>query len=136
MNSPRNPKRRGQFITGYTLPNNSGAFLEETSFLIPENNYTDTGNDAHATLGLIDGSSVVTQFYLQTSKIVKTTGTLPLYGVSGVTGFLVGEPTGYSKTFLSADVIRTGNLIENLVFKEGYAEQYKYDYLHYLSHRI
>lgn len=134
--TPATLKDGDKFITGYTLPNNSGAFLEETSFLIPENNYTDTGNDAHATLGLTDGSSVVTQFYLQTSKIVKTTGILPLYGVSGVTGFLVGEPTGYSKTFLSADVIRTGTLTENLVFKEGYTEQYKHDYLHYLSHRI
>ena len=134
--TPSTVKDGDRFITGYTLPNNSGAFLEETSFLIPENNYTDTGNDAHATLGLTDGSSVVNQFFLQTSKIVKTTGVLPLYGVSGVTGLLVGEPTGYSKTFLSADIIRTGNLIENLVFKEGYAEQYKYDYLHYLSHRI
>lgn len=134
--TPATLKDGDKFITGYTLPNNSGAFLEETSFLIPENNYTDTGNDAHATLGLTDGSSVVTQFYLQTSKIVKTTGILPLYGVNAVTGFLVGEPTGYSKTFLSEEIIRTGSLTENLVFKEGYAEQYKHDYLHYLSHRI
>jgi len=27
-------------------------------------------------------------------------------------------------------------VVENLIFREGYAEQYKYDYLHYLSHRI
>jgi len=87
-------------------------------------------------LGLTDGSNIVTDFSLQSSKIVKTTGTLPLYGVTGVTGFLVGEPTGYLKTFLTQDVLRTGSLIENLIFKEGYVEQYKHDYLHYLSTRI
>ena len=134
--TPLTLKDGDKFITGYTLPNNSGAFVEETAFLIPENNYTDTGDDAHATLGLTDGSNVVTDFTLQSSKIVKTTGTLPLYGVSGVTGFLVGEPTGYLKTFLTQDVLRTGSLIENLIFKEGYVEQYKHDYLHYLSTRI
>lgn len=134
--TPLTLKDGDRFITGYTLPNNSGAFIEETSFLIPENNYTDTGNDAHATLGLTDGSNIVTDFSLQSSKIVKTTGILPLYGVSGVTGVLVGEPTGYVKTFLSADIIRTGTTIENLIFREGYSEQYKHDYLHYLSTRI
>ena len=134
--TPLTLKDGDRFITGYTLPNNSGAFIEETSFLIPENNYTDTGDDAHATLGLTDGSNVVIDFALQSSKIVKTTGTLPMYGVSGVTGFLVGEPTGYLKTFLSEEILRTGSLIENLIFKEGYIEQYKHDYLHYLSTRI
>ena len=134
--TPLTLKDGDKFITGYTLPNNSGAFVEETAFLIPENNYTDTGNDAHATLGLTDGSNIVTDFTVQSSKIVKTTGTFPLYGVSGVTGFLVGEPTGYLKTFLTQDVLRTGSLIENLIFKEGYLEQYKHDYLHYLSTRI
>jgi len=134
--TPLTLKDGDKFITGYTLPNNSGAFVEETAFLIPENNYTDTGDDAHATLGLTDGSNIVTDFTVQSSKIVKTTGTFPLYGVSGVTGFLVGEPTGYLKTFLSEDLLRTGSLIENLIFKEGYVEQYKHDYLHYLSTRI
>ena len=134
--TPLTLKDGDRFITGYTLPNNSGAFVEETSFLIPENNYTDTGDDAHATLGLTDGSNIVMDFALQSSKIVKTTGILPLYGVSGVTGFLVGEPTGYVKTFLSADIIRTGTTIENLIFREGYSEQYKHDYLHYLSSRL
>ncbi len=134
--TPLTLKDGDRFITGYTLPNNSGAFVEETSFLIPENNYTDTGDDAHATLGLTDGSNVVTDFTVQSSRIVKTTGTLPLYGVSGVTGFLVGEPTGYLKTFLSEEILKTGNLIENLIFREGYIEQYKHDYLHYLSTRI
>jgi len=134
--TPLTLKDGDRFITGYTLPNNSGAFIEETSFLIPENNYTDTGDDAHATLGLTDGSNVVIDFALQSSKIVKTTGTLPMYGVSGVTGFLAEEPTGYLKTFLSEEILRTGSLIENLIFKEGYIEQYKHDYLHYLSTRI
>jgi len=125
-----------RFITGYTLPNNSGVFTEETSFLIPENNYTDTGDDAHATLGLIDISNIVTDFSLQSSKTVKTTGIIPLYDISGITGILINEPTGYLKTFLSKDFNRTGTVVENLIFREGYAEQYKYDYLHYLSHRI
>ncbi len=134
--TPPTLKDGDRFITGYTLPNNSGAFVEETSFLIPENNYTDTGDDAHATLGLTDGSNIVADFALQSSKIVKTTGTLPLYGVSGVTGILVGEPTGYLKTFITEEILRTGSLIENLIFREGYIEQYKHDYLHYLSTRL
>ena len=36
--TPLTLKDGDRFITGYTLPNNSGAFVEETSFLIPENN--------------------------------------------------------------------------------------------------
>ena len=134
--TPLTLKDGERFITGYTLPNNSGAFLEETSFLIPENDYTDTGNDAHATLGLTNQSAVVSDFSLQSTKTVKKSGLVPLYGIAPVTGFLVGEPTGFSKIFLTAEVNRTGTIVTNLEFKDNRINEYKYDYLHYLSDRI
>lgn len=125
-----------RFITGYSLPNNSGSYLEETSFLIPENDYNPTGDDAFATLGLVDSGDVVTRYTIQTTRVVTLTSGVTLYDVSPITGILLGEPTGYQKTDLTTTLDKTGSLVENLVFKDGYMENYKYDYLHFLERRI
>lgn len=126
-----------RFITGYTLPNNSGSYLEETSFLIKTNNYRPTGDDAFATLGLRDSGDFVETFTVISNKVVGfQTGVIPLYGLIPITGTLLGSPTGYLKTTLSTFIERTGNLVENLQFLPEYQNRYKKDYLYYLDKRL
>lgn len=125
-----------RFITGYVLPNNSGSYLEETSFLIPETDYTPTGNDAFATLGLEDSSDFVTRYTLTSTKKVTTSDDITLYEVQPITGLLLSEPTGYQKTYLFDEILKTGDLVENLSFIEGKIDNYKLDYIHYLDQRI
>lgn len=125
-----------RFLTGYTLPNNSGSYLEETSFLIPQSDYLPTGDDAFATLGLVDSGDVVTRYTVETTKIVEIVSGVALYEISPITGILLEEPTGYEKTNLTESISKTGSLAESLSFKSGYAEPYKLNYIYYLDQRI
>lgn len=125
-----------RFFTGYSLDNGSGSYLEETSFLIPDDNYTTTGDNAFATLGLVDSGDVVTRYTVTSTKVVTTASGVTLYEVQPITGILLGEPTGYQKTILTTNVAKTGSLVESLQFKEGWVEDYRHDYLHYLEQRV
>lgn len=134
--SPYSRNDGERFLTGYILPNNSGAYLEETSFLIPEFTYTPTGNDAFATLGLVDSGDLVTRYTVTNTKLVSTSSDIILYDTVPVTGILESEPTGYQKNYLFDSILKTGNLAENLSFIDGKIDDYKFDYLHYLDQRI
>lgn len=126
-----------RFVTGYTLPNNSGYFVEETSFLLPYSQYKPTGDDVFATLGLKNSGGVVTTFVVTGySTGNSVTGIVPLYGFNPITGILLNSPTGYLKTTLSTTILRTGNLVENLQFFDSYKGKFKKDYLYYLDKRL
>lgn len=126
----------GRFFTGYSLPNNSGDYLEETSFLLKDNLYSTSGDGAHATLGLKNSGVILTEYSLVSTKIVSSQESFPIYGVVPVTGFLLDSPTGYSKTYLTKTITKTGSILENLSFIDDSAQSYKHDYLYYTSERI
>lgn len=125
-----------RFITGYTLPNNSGQYVEGTSFLFKTDNYETTGDSAFSTLGLSASGELVDTYTVERIEKVYTTGELPLYSLSPITGFLLSAPTGYLKTFLSTSFFRTGDIISNLDIMNKYKERYKKDYLYYLDRRV
>lgn len=126
-----------KLLTGYTLPNNSGSYLEETAFLIPANNYKPTGDDAFATLGLRNSGGFVEAYTITSNRLVNVvTGLIPLYGLVPVTGTLLSSPTGYVKTTLSTNIFRTGTITESLEFLEKYKTKFKKDYLYYLEKRL
>lgn len=129
-----------RFLTGYILDNNSGSFLEETSFLIPyTGNYQDyipTGNGAFDTLGLENSGNIVNAFTLQSSKKVETIQAYPIYEVVPLTGVLLEEPTGYQKTYNKNFIEKTSSTIGSLEFIDSSIELYKHDYIHYLDKRI
>ena len=129
-----------RFITGYALANNSGSYIEGTSFLIPYdanyNDYIPTGSEAHSTLGLTDNSQTVESFSISSVKKTQTVESYPLFSISQLTGFLTEEPTGYSIEYLTETV--TSNISEtgSLQFIDNSIDLYKHDYLHYLQKRI
>lgn len=131
-------KKDGErFLTGYTLPNNSGYYIEETSFLLPSYNYRPTGDDAFATLGLKNSGGLIETFVISSNKIVTTTtGQFPLYGLIPVTGNLLNAATGYIKTPLSNIISRTGNIIQNLQFLDQYTGRFKKDYIYFMDKRL
>jgi hypothetical protein len=134
--SPYSRNDGERFLTGYTLPNNSGSYIEETSFLIPNYNYRPTGDNAFATLNLRDSGDFVTRYTLSSVRGFNSTGVIPLYDLVPITGFLLNEPTGYEKTTLSTTILRTGNLVENLEFLDQYKGRFKKDFIYYLDKRI
>jgi len=134
--SPYSRNDGDRFFTGYTLPNNSGSYLEETSFLIPDYNYRPTGDDAFATLNLRNSGDFVTRYTLTGIRNLSATGSIPLYGLTPITGLLLGEATGYQKTTLSTTIFRTGNLVEDLQFLDQYKGRYKKDFIYYLDKRL
>lgn len=124
-----------RFLTGYSLPNNSGDYLEGTSFLIKDNLYEPTGNDAFATLGLKASGSIVEEYTVSSTRLVSTENSLPLYGIVPITG-IIQEATGFNKTYLSTTIDRTGSIVGNLQFLDGISERYKFDYLYFNAERI
>lgn len=129
-----------RFITGYALANNSGSYVEGTSFLIPYdatyNDYTPTGSEAHSTLGLTDNSQTVEAFSISSVKQVQTVSGYPLFSISQLTGLLLEEPTGYSVTYLTKTVESDYSETGRLQFVDDSIELYKHDYVHYLKERI
>ena len=126
-----------RLMTGYVLPNGSGSYLEETSYLYKTNIYRPTGDDAFATLGLTDSGAVVDSYSIETTRVTNIiTGSVPLYKFVPITGILLSAPTGYSKTILSTTNIVTGDSIENLGFIPSYKTKYKKDYLYFLERRL
>jgi hypothetical protein len=125
-----------RFITGYTLPNNSGTYLEETSFLIENDLYQPSGNDAFATLGLTANSGIISQYEMITNKVVTFQTGLPLYNFLPITGIIVDQPSGYLKINLTGSIIRTGEMLNTLTFKSGILSSYQNDYLYYLGKRL
>ena len=125
-----------RFFTGYSLPSSLGDYREETSFLIENNDYATTGDQAFDTRGLIDSGDFVTRYTISTVKVVQLTGTIPLYELQPRTGALLDQPTGYEKAYLTGQVSRTGTIVEALEFKDDVIQQYKPDYLYYMEKRI
>lgn len=134
--SPLSRNDGERFLTGYTLPNNSGFYLEETSFLIKDDFYKPTGDMAHATLNLRDSGNFVAQYSLQSTKLINTSGLSPMYELQPITGTLVQEPTGYLKTELTTTIEKTGNIIQTLEFLSEYKNRFKKDYLFYMESRL
>lgn len=123
-----------RYITGYTLPNNSGAYLEETSFLVKTDQYQPSGDNPHATLGLQNEIISVNQYTISTQRIINVTGNIPIYEFQPVIGLLI-DSSGYQKTFLEASISKTGDGFTALSLKNDLS-QYKKDYLYYLQKRI
>lgn len=121
-----------RFLTGYFLSQNNG-YLEEVGFLIKDDLYSPTGNDAHATLGLKNVSANVTGYTLASQSVAFETGYLPLYSITALTGFLP-EPTGYSQTPLTNTVYDTGSFEISPTL--GDVREYKHDYFYYLDQRV
>ena len=134
--TPLSRKDGERFLTGYAVPNSSGSYLEETSFLIKTNKYSTTGDDPFGTLGLSDQTNLVTQYTLQSLRISSITGTVPLYGLRPVTGALLNEPMAYSVAVLSGIISRTGTILESLSLDENIIKDYDYDFLYFLKARI
>jgi hypothetical protein len=125
-----------RFFTGYSLPSSLGDYMEETSFLIETDDYTPTGDQAFDTRGLIDQSDLVTRYSIVATRSVQLTGAIPLYEMRPLTGAILDQPTGYEKEYLAGTVLRTGDILETLAFKEDVIQQYKPDYLYYVEKRI
>jgi hypothetical protein len=132
-----NFKKDGErFITGYSLPNNSGFYTEETSLLIPYSSYRPTGDDSFATLGLRDSGLFIEAYTISSTRsVLVKTGSFPLYDLKPITGVLLNA-TGYLKTTLTGSFYRTGDIIENLQFLDQYTGRFKKDYLYFLDKRL
>lgn len=124
-----------KFITGY-LMSDGEAYLEETAFLVPNYTYDNTGDKAHAMLGLTAQSISVDSYEIESIKHTTVTGTINLYGyVTGQIPYLI--QTGSQIQYLTKDtdteiVVPLGNLR----IKSQYSGLYQYDYLYYLAERV
>lgn len=127
-------KEGDRFFTGKSV--DGGDYVEEVGFLIKDNIYRTTGNVAHATLGLKEVSGFLSGSSVTYSRTTEDTGYIPLYGVSGLTGFLYENPTGYIKTPLYKTGIISGSESEILDFIDDRIGFYRSDYLYYLGDRV
>jgi len=116
----------------------SGDFIsykEEIGFLYSgySGTYNPTGLNAFDTLGLQNISQNI-NIYNEQSGIFSTYVNVPLYGVSGVTGYTT-EITGSVQTPLYEGLSITGNPTSG-VYLTGSSNEYKKDYIYYLEKRI
>lgn len=124
-----------RFITGFDMINNL-RYNEEVGYLYKTDEYKTSGNIAHATLGLTDRiDTIITGGKTVLRRKVNQTGVLPLYEVYALTGFL--GPTGASFSPLTnqvPDIDSSGGF--NFYLNSGLMEEYRHNYLYYLSRRI
>lgn len=130
-----NPITEGyRYITGFSLVNNL-PYDEELGYLYKTDEYVTSGNSAHATLGLIDHIDVYTTGGKTVLRYaVKQTGSIPLYRIDTLTGFL--GPTGASVDPLTTQVNFDGAIDYNFYLNSGLMEEYRHNYLYYLGDRI
>ena len=122
-----------RIVTGFTLSNGL-SYNEEIGIIYKTNEYKTTGNIAHATLGLIDQVLTYNTGGIDLVYGVKQTGHIPLYGLSPLTGF-VGI-TGSTVTPLTTQVSIEGSADYSFNFISGIMEEYRHNYLYYLSTRL
>jgi hypothetical protein len=123
-----------RFVSGFNLVNNF-RYNEEVGYLYKTDEYKTSGNMAHATLGLIDRIDVVTSGSETVLRYrVNQTGSLPLYRVETLTGFI--GPTGVSIEPLTTQRSMDGLVDYNFYLKSGLMEEYRHNYLYYLMRRI
>ena len=123
-----------RFISGFTLSNNLG-YDEEVGYLYETDEYKTSGNMAHATLGLIDHIDIVTtggKTVLRYS--VNQTGSLPLFRIDALTGFI--GPTGVSIEPLTNQSYIDGAVAYDFYLNTGLMQEYRHNYLYYLMQRI
>lgn len=121
-----------RFDTGFTLANGEH-YKEEIGFLVKDDLYGTTGNDPHATKGLKDTSLTVEGSEVTLTTVATETGEYVLYGLTPLTGFT--GPSGVERTPLTKEVVIDGETSQIYNFKEGVIEDYRHDYLYYLSER-
>lgn len=123
-----------RYLTGYSLVNGF-AYNEELGFLYENDLYQTTGDSAHATLGLVDHIEIIKSGQRTVLQYkVKETGSLPLYQISPLTGFI--GPTGVSTNPLTSQVYIAGSTGYSFEFIPSIMEDYRQDYLYYLNERI
>ena len=122
-----------RIVTGFTLSNGL-SYNEEIGIIYKTNEYETTGNMAHATLGLIDQVLTYNTGGIDVTYALKQTGSVPLYGLSPLTGFI--GITGSTLTPLTTQVSIEGSDDYSFNFISGIMEEYRHDYLYYLSKRL
>jgi len=122
-----------RIVTGFTLSNGL-SYNEEIGIIYKTNEYKTTGNIAHATLGLIDQVLTYNTGGIDLVYGVKQTGYIPLYGLSPLTGFI--GITGSTLTPLTTQVSIEGSADYSFNFISGIMEEYRHNYLYYLSTRL
>jgi hypothetical protein len=123
-----------RFISGFTLSNNLG-YDEEVGYLYKTDEYKTSGNMAHATLGLIDHIDIITTGGKTVLRYkVNQTGSLPLFRIDALTGFL--GPTGVSVEPLTNQSSIDGAIDYNFYLNTGLMQEYRHNYLYYLMERI
>jgi hypothetical protein len=121
------------YQVGFTLSNGL-SYNEEIGIIYKTNEYKTTGNIAHATLGLIDQVLTYNTGGIDLVYGVKQTGYIPLYGLSPLTGFI--GITGSTLTPLTTQVSIEGSADYSFNFISGIMEEYRHNYLYYLSTRL
>jgi hypothetical protein len=77
-----------RFVSGFTFNTNLG-YDEEIGYLYKTDEYITSGNMANATLGLIDRIDIITTGGKTVLRYtVNQTGSMPLYRIDTLTGFL------------------------------------------------
>ena len=120
-------------ITGFTLPNGL-SYNEEIGLIYETDEYRSSGNMANATLGLVDQLLTSITGGVNLSYSVKQTGSIPLYGLSPLTGFI--GITGATTAPLTTQVSIDGSTGYSFSFISGVMEEYRHNYLYYLSKRL
>lgn len=123
-----------RYVTGFELANGL-VYNEELGYLYETDLYNTTGDSAHATLGLQNEIVTINEISKNVLKYsVKQTGELPLYVVSGLTGFI--GPTGITSNPLTGPVYTEGSTGYSFQFLPNIMEGYRHDYLYYMGERI
>jgi hypothetical protein len=123
-----------RFITGFELSNGL-KYNEEVGYLYKTDEYKTSGNNANATLGLINSIEIVeTGGKTVLRYSVNKTGVVPLYQIYPITGFL--GPTGVSIDPLSSQVFISGSTGYDLFLNTGLMEEYRHNYIYYLGKRL
>ena len=120
-------------ITGFTLPNGL-SYNEEVGLIYETDEYRSSGNMANATLGLVDQLLTSITGGVNLAYSVKQTGSIPLYGLSPLTGFI--GITGATTAPLTTQVSIDGSTGYSFSFISGIMEEYRHNYLYYLSKRL
>jgi hypothetical protein len=123
-----------RFVSGFTFNNNLG-YDEEIGYLYKTDEYTTSGNMANATLGLIDRIDIITTGGRTVLRYtVNQTGSMPLYRIDTLTGFL--GVTGVVVDLLTTQNFMDGEVDFNFYLNSGLIEEYRHNYLYYLMERI
>ena len=123
-----------RFVSGFTFNTNLG-YYEEIGYLYKTDEYTTSGNMANATLGLIDRIDIITTGGKTVLRYtVNQTGSMPLYRIDTLTGFL--GVTGVAVDPLTTQNSTDGAVDFNFYLNTGLMEEYRHNYLYYLMERI